>query len=173
MVFGPFVFYAIIKTFFFSPFLVDGISMMPTLHNGEFFMVDRLTYRESDPQRDDIVVFSLDEAPTYYYVKRVIGLPGDHIHLEKDGVYLVDPRTGVRHRLSEPFVLSDPNPPDKFLSDTNELGQDFTVPQDSYFVLGDNREHSKDSRYFANPFIPRKNIVGEFGFEIDDLAKIL
>jgi len=166
MVFAPFVIYAIVKTFFFSPFLVDGESMMPTLQTSEFFMVDRLSYLAGDPKRDDVVIFYLDEDPTYYYVKRVIGLPGDKLHLEKDGVFLVDPQTGVRHKLSEPFIMPDPNPSEHFLSDTNELGQDFTVPQGRYFVMGDNREHSKDSRFFDDPFVPRKNLLGKFGFKI-------
>lgn len=166
MVFGPFVVYALIKTFFFSPFLVEGDSMLPNLQNGEVFFVDRISYQESDPKRDDIVVFSLDEDQGYFYVKRVIGLPGDKIHLEKDGVYLVDPQSGVRKKLHEPYLMPDPHPSAQFLSDENELGQDFTVPEGKYFVLGDNRERSKDSRFFKEPFIPRDHIVGKFGFEI-------
>lgn len=166
MFFGPIVFYTIIRTFFFSPFLVQGESMLPTLRDGEIFFVDRMTYQGRTPRRDDVVIFSLDENPGYYYVKRIIGLPGDHIHLEKDGVFLADPQTGVRRKLAEPFVMSVKNPKEKFLSDTNELGQDFTVPDGKYFVLGDNRENSKDSRFFKNPFIPSDHIVGKFGFEI-------
>ncbi len=166
MVFGPLILFAIMKTFFFSPFLVDGDSMMPTLKSGEFFAVDRLTYQEELPKRDDIVVFYLSDDPSYYYVKRIIGIPGDHIHLEKDGVYMVDPQSSVRHKLSEPFIMPDPNPSPQFLSDSNELGQDFTVPNGSYFVLGDNREHSKDSRFFTEPFIPKNQLIGKFGFDI-------
>lgn len=166
MVFGPLVVYAIMKTFFFSPFFVGGDSMMPTLRDGEFFVVDRISYRVEAPQRDDIVIFYFKEDPTYYYVKRIIGLPGDKIHLEKDGVYLVDPVTSVRTKLVEPFLMPNPYPSEHFLSDTNELGQDFTVPAGRYFVLGDNRENSKDSRFFKDPFIPRENIVGKFGFEL-------
>lgn len=166
MFFGPIVFYTIIRTFFFSPFLVQGESMLPTLRDGEIFFVDRMTYQGHTPRRDDIVIFSLDENPGYFYVKRIIGLPGDHIHLEKDGVFLADSQTGVRRKLAEPFVMPVKNPKEKFLSDTNELGQDFTVPDGRYFVLGDNRENSKDSRFFKNPFIPFDHIVGKFGFEI-------
>ena len=140
--------------------------MLPTLRTGEFFLVDRLTYREEEPKRDDVVVFYLDEDPSYFYVKRVIGLPGDHIHLEKDGVFLVNPQTNGRSKLPEPFIMPDPQPSGHFLSDTNELGQDFTVPDGKYFVLGDNREHSKDSRFFKDPFISRTHILGKFGFEL-------
>lgn len=143
--------------------------MLPTLQHGEFFMVDRLSYREIDPKRDDIVIFFLDENKEYFYVKRVVGLPGDKIHLEKDAVYLVDPQSGVRSKLKQPYVMPENHPSEKFLSDENELGQDFIVPQGKYFVLGDNREHSKDSRSFKEPFIPRKNLVGKFGFEIKTL----
>ncbi len=166
MVFGPFLFYAILKTLFFSPFLVEGDSMLPTLQSGEIFLVDRMTYRVQDPARHDVVVFSLDEDPGYFYVKRILGLPGDRIHLEKDGVYLLDPQSGVRRKIGEPYVMPTKLTNERFLSDENELGQDFTVPDGKYFVLGDNREHSRDSRFFQHPFIPREHIVGKFGFEI-------
>ena len=163
---GPLVFFSIFRTFFFSPFLVEGKSMLPTLQSGEVFLVDRLTYRAQDPVRDDIVVFWLNEDPSYFYVKRIIGVPGDQIHLEKDGVYLVDAKTSVRTKLSEPFLMPNPHPSEHFLSDANELGQDFTVPAGRYFMMGDNRENSKDSRFFKDPFVPHANIVGKFGFEI-------
>lgn len=167
MVFAPLLLYAIVKTFFFSPFLVEGNSMLPSLQNGELFLVDRISYREASPARGDIVIFSLPEDSGYYYVKRVIGVPGDHIHLEKDGVYLTDVRSGVRSKIDEPYVMPVENPTEKFLSDANELGQDFLVPQGKYFVLGDNREHSKDSRSFREPFISLDQIVGRFGFQFE------
>ena len=165
MVFGPLLLYAIFKTFFFSPFLVDGDSMLPTLQSGELFMVDRMSYLQGAPKRDDIIVFFLEEDPGYFYVKRVIGLPGDKLHLEKDGVYLVDPQTSVRHKLVESFVMPEAHPSERFLGEDNELGQDFIVPDGRYFVLGDNREHSKDSRFFKDPFVPKASIVGKFGFD--------
>ena len=118
--FGPLVVLSILKLFF-SPFVVQGDSMLPGLRSGEVFLVDRATYGKSDPARDDIVVFFLDEDPAYFYVKRVIGLPGDHIYLEKDGVDLVD-ALGARKRLPEPFLMPNPHPSEKFLSDANELG---------------------------------------------------
>ncbi|MFO0781168.1 MAG: signal peptidase I [Candidatus Gracilibacteria bacterium] len=167
MVFAPLLLYAIVKTLFFSPFLVEGNSMLPSLQNGELFLVDRMSYREISPRRGDIVIFSLPEDSGYYYVKRVIGVPGDRIHLEKDGVYLTDVRSGVRSKLDEPYVMPVEHPNEKFLSDANELGQDFIVPQGKYFVMGDNREHSKDSRSFTEPFIPRDQIVGKFGFQLE------
>ena len=165
MVLAPLLVYAIAKTFFFSPFLVDGDSMLPTLTSGELFMVDRMSYLSGLPKRDDIVVLFLEEDPGYFYVKRVIGLPGDKIHLEKDGVYLVDPQTSVRHKLSEPYLMPENHPSEHFLGTDNELGQDFIVPEGRYFVLGDNREHSKDSRFFKDPFVPESNIIGKFGFD--------
>ena len=88
------------------------------------------------------------------------------LHLEKDGVYLVDPQTSVRHKLSEPFIIPENHPSERFLGSGNELGQDFIVPEGRYFVLGDNREHSKDSRFFKDPFVPKAQIVGKFGFDL-------
>jgi len=158
------IFYVFVRTFVFSPFIVEGDSMLPTIQNGEVFLVDKLSYRTNEPQRDDIVVFYLKDAPKYFYVKRVIGLPGDSIHLAADGIYLVDPATRDRTKLNEPYVEPEKYLPQKFLSSDNTLGEDFTVPDGKYFLLGDNRLHSKDSRYFTDPFISLSQIVGKFGF---------
>ena len=168
MVFAFWILVSLARTVFLSPFMVEGDSMLPTIHNGAIFMVDKISYKYGDPQRDDIIVFTLREDPSFFYVKRVIGLPGDNIHLDSDGVYLVDAFTNKRTKLAEPYVFPEKYQPAQFLSTTNELGQDFTVPAGKYFVLGDNRQHSKDSRYFYNPFIPREQIVGKYGITLYD-----
>lgn len=170
MVVVPLILVALLGTFLFSPFVVEGDSMLPGLKSGDVFLVDRMMYLKEDPQRNDIVVFYLDEDPSYFYVKRIIGLPFEELRLEKDGVDRMDLWPNSPHRFAEPFVTPNPHPSERFLSDANELGQQFKVPKDSYFVLGDNREHSQDSRFFQEPFIPRKNIVGQFTFTIGNVV---
>lgn len=178
MIFSPLIGVSLfVRVFLFSPFLVQGSSMLPTLHDGDVFLLDKISYEFQEPQRDDVVVFALPDEPEFFYVKRVIGLPGDHIHLKADGVYLVDDvgegdaaAGGVEKKLDEPFVLPESVQPEKFLSTANELGENFVVPAGKYFVLGDNRQHSKDSRYFKDPFIPREQIVGRYALPLFSAA---
>jgi signal peptidase I len=129
-------------------FDVDGMSMEPKLHNGERLMVDKASYMFHPPARGDVVVFVAPPQPTLDYVKRIIALPGDTISVENgrptvNGVTLkefyVDPQ---RMRAS---------PSDKPI-------QNMVVPAGEYFVMGDNRAESFDSRSWG--FLPRSNIIG-------------
>ncbi|MBO8126259.1 MAG: signal peptidase I [Firmicutes bacterium] len=133
-----------IMTFIGRSYVVDGSSMVPTLHNGERLLVDKLTYRFSEPKRGDIIVFKFPANPKYRYIKRVIGIPGDKIMIENGSVYL----NGVR--LEEPYV-SEP---------VKERFGPFEVPEDRVFVLGDNRNNSQDSRYTLVGYVPYKLIEG-------------
>lgn len=128
--------------------LVRGISMYPTLIDGEKILLDTWSYRLHPVQRGDIVVFAAPPQPQLFYVKRVIGLPGDRITVANTRI-VVNSVT-----LSEPYVLpslqGNPNP---------IKTEQFTVPQDAFFVLGDDRLYSDDSRDWG--FVPRANIVGK------------
>lgn len=125
-------------------YIVDGPSMQPTLYTNEYILVDKSAYFFNSPQRGDVVVFHYPLDPSKDYVKRVIGLPGDTITVAADGVVTVD---GVR--LNEPYVndLDNPYPPETL-----------TLGPGQYFVLGDNRGDSSDSRYWGP--LPRKDIIG-------------
>lgn len=119
-----------IITFVAQSFVVDGRSMNPTLHNGERLFVNKFIYRFHSPERGDIIVFSPRGAPEKKYIKRVIGLPGET-------VYFRDGRTYINGEpLSEEYINESmrPNP------------RTYQVPEDSVFVMGDNRNHSADSR---------------------------
>lgn len=133
-----------IMTFIGRSYVVDGSSMVPTLHDGERLLVDKLTYRFSEPERGDIVVFKFPANPKYRYIKRVIGVPGDKILIEGGSVYL----NGVR--LAEGYV-SEP---------VRERFGPFEVPEGHIFVLGDNRNNSQDSRYTLVGYVPYKLIEG-------------
>src|SRR5579872_3092600 len=128
-------------------FNVEGTSMEPRLHNGELILVDKWTYLFHPPQRGDVIVFVAPPDPAQDYVKRIIGVPGDRITI--NGITVtVD---GVT--LNETYV--DP------INQGNNSGatiQNKLVPPDMYFVLGDDRVRSSDSRYWG--FVPRKNIIG-------------
>jgi signal peptidase I len=129
-------------------FDVDGHSMEPNLHDQERLMVDKWTYLFHPPARGDVVVFVAPPQPSLDYVKRIIGLPGDVITIHNTTV-IVD---GVT--LNDTFV-SSANQGNPFAEKRIE---NMVVPPNDYFVLGDNRGNSSDSRDWG--FLPRKNIIG-------------
>ena len=134
----------IIITFIAQSFLVQGSSMEPGLHNGQRLLVEKLSYRFRPPKRGEIVVFRYPLDPRRKFIKRIIGIPGDEIFIKDRRVYL----NGLP--LEENYI----NGP------TYGTYGPTIVPPDSYFVLGDNRNNSDDSRFPDVGFVPRKNIVG-------------
>jgi len=120
-----------IITFVAQSFVVDGRSMANTLQDGERLFVNKFIYRFHPPERGDIVVFSPAGAPGQKYIKRVIGTPGDTVYI-KDGVTYVNGEALEENYLSEKMIGS--------------FGP-YEVPEESVFVLGDNRNHSADSRF--------------------------
>jgi signal peptidase I len=150
---------------FTSFFMVDGPSMDPTLKSGQLFLVDQYTYTNSEPKRDDVVVFSFEEEPDYYYVKRVVGLPGEKVSVENDGVYLHF-AGGGEQKLDEPFLPFQTQEAAGSYWKKSAAKSLFDVPSDKYFVLGDNRSHSLDSRYFSDHYVPRERIKGKYLFTI-------
>jgi signal peptidase I len=124
---------------------VDGPSMMPTLQNRELILVDKAEYYVHPPQRGDIIVFQYPRDPSQDFVKRVIGIPGDTVELDSNGYVLVN---GIR--LTEPYIEEAYS--GLPTSRTWKLGLD------QYFVLGDHRDDSSDSRYWGP--VPRSDIIG-------------
>ncbi|HVW66754.1 MAG TPA: signal peptidase I [Candidatus Peribacteraceae bacterium] len=169
-----------IRTFLVSPFQVDGSSMVSTLEDSEYIVINKLAYLVGDPQRGDIVVFRPPNDPTKYYVKRVIGLPGDTVIIKDGDVFIKKAGETQVQKLDEPYL--DPknqgktfrHPPSS--GDTSEA--DFQVPAGDYFVMGDNRQGSLDSRSFTlpngqpEPYVPRANIKGRVWFIALPLSKI-
>ncbi len=149
-----------LRVFYSTLFFVDGPSMLPTLRNGELFWLDEYTYMQELPQRGDIVVFSFLEEPDYFYVKRVIGLPGERVFI--DGKQVTIEKNGLKFHLDENYLELEDS-----IDLAKELGHDrFTVPQGKYFVLGDNRSHSLDSRLFRDPYVPLDRIKGKFFLQL-------
>ncbi len=130
-------------------FNIEGMSMEPSLHNQELILVDKWTYLFRPPARGDVIVFVAPPQPSQDYIKRVIGLPGDTITI-LDTTVIVD---GVT--LKETYV--DPNNQGNMYN-TNKPIHNMVVPPNDYFVLGDNRKGSSDSRDWG--FVPKNNIIG-------------
>lgn len=135
---------ALIILFVARAFTVEGPSMQPTLQAGERLIVDQITYRLREPRRGDVIVFRYPSDPRQYYIKRLVGLPGDVIRIT-GGVLYVNGQA-----IHEAYVLGPT---------LGEYGP-YTVPEGHYFVLGDNRNNSEDSRSKTVGPVPRQLIVG-------------
>jgi len=145
-----------IRFFLVQPFYVRGASMEPTFHDYQYLLIDEISYRFSDPQRGDIVVFHYPEDPSQFFIKRVIGLPGETVSLEDGDVVITPASPAASIVLHEPY-LSDS-------LETNCLKQysctlPMTLGSDQYLVMGDNRNASFDSRYFGP--VTKEGIVGK------------
>jgi len=138
-----------IITFIAQSFLVDGSSMEPSFHDGQRLMVEKVSYRFSAPRRGDVVVFKYPGDQRRKFIKRLIGIPGDEIFI-KNGFLHVN---GVR--MEEDFI----NGPTYGAYSAPSYGP-VQVPEGHYFMLGDNRRNSDDSRYPDVGFVPKKNLVG-------------
>lgn len=124
---------------------VDGSSMEPTLHHGEFILVSKVGYKFGEPQRGDVIVFDFPQNITQEYIKRLIGLPGDQVRIDNGDVYVND------QLVVEPYIQSAPM-----------YNGDWEVPENTLFVLGDNRNNSSDSHNWG--MVPLENVVGEAVF---------
>ena len=142
--------FVVIYAFLFRPYQVNGVSMFPTYHDGEFILTNLIGLRFGHLQRGDVIVFVAPPDKEKDYIKRVIGLPGDQIGI-KDGLVYLNGKL-----LDESAYLA----PDVRTYGENFMqeGQTVTVPANNYFVLGDNRANSSDSRDWG--FVPPDKLIG-------------
>ena len=145
--------------------IVDGESMVPTLHHQDNLIVDKLSYRFSDPERFDIIVFPYEYAENVYYIKRIIGLPGERVRIDEEGIIYINDE-----------VLMETYGREVIRREYIGLAADEIVfGEDEYFVLGDNRNNSKDSRWPDVGNIHKDDIIGRAWIRIwplDDFGKI-
>lgn len=145
----------VIRGFFFAPIVVDGQSMMPTLEHNDRMIVNKIGYNISEPDRFDIIVFHAPQNKDY--IKRVIGVPGDTIRYEDDVLYLNG--DAVDEAYLDDYKAASTSRPFTGDFDLEDVTGYDTVPDDHFFVLGDNRQHSKDSRHIG--FVHEDEIVGK------------
>lgn len=144
-----FVIAIFIRTFFLGVYTIPSGSMLETLQIGDFILVNKLSYKFSEPSHDDIVVFEYPLNPKLDYIKRVIGVPGDVIEIKDKIVY----RNG--EKLQPDYVQYK----DGFSFDKADNMAKFTVPEGFYFMMGDNRDNSEDSRFWG--YVSKDAIVGK------------
>lgn len=123
-----------IRIFIAQPFIVSGESMYPTFDTGDYLIVDQISYHLHNPNRGDVAVFKYPENPSRFFIKRVIGLPGETVEISGKEVFITD-TNGDRFKIDEPYI--------KLESETNKIE---ILEDDEYFVMGDNRLNSLDSR---------------------------
>lgn len=136
------------RFFIAQPFIVSGASMSPTFETGQYLIIDQVTYQFEEPKRGDVVIFRYPNDPSKYFIKRLIGLPGEVVELANGATTIRNPSTNDSRTLEESYVKTDLT--DDHLS--------ITLSSDEYFVMGDNRGASSDSRVWGP--VPKKNIVG-------------
>ena len=141
-----------IRYFLFQPFIVRGASMEPSFHEADYLIVDQLSYRFRQPERGEVIVFRYPQNPQKRHIKRVVGLPGENIILEDEKIYI---ESGDEREILEENYLSLPRP----------LGnEEFSLGQKEFFVMGDNRTASFDSRNWGP--LPADYIIGKVAFQI-------
>ncbi len=149
-----------IRLFVAQPFVVRGASMEPTFHNKEYLIVDQLSYRFEDPERGDVVILRYPKDPSVFFIKRVIGLPGETVELIGSTIAIT--REGQpTFTLDETYLA-----PDRL---QNEYGV-YTLNDNEYFVLGDNRHESSDSRSWG--VLVRDKVVGRAMLRLLPLNRI-
>lgn len=142
--------FVVVYFFLVQPHQVTGNSMLPNFEDGEYILTDKISYHFHQPKRGDIVVFKAPKNQQKDFIKRIVGLPGETIKLEKGKVFING------EKISEVYL--SPNGitlPKSLISE----GQEALVPLDEYFVLGDNRQHSSDSRDWGT--VPKSSIIGK------------
>ena len=131
---------------------VPSESMEKTIMTGDRFFGNRLAYLFSDPERFDIVVFKYPDDESQLFVKRVIGLPGETVEIKEGKVYINGSETPLDDSFTPETPIGDYGP--------------YVVPEDSYFMLGDNRNHSGDSRFWKQPYVEKEKIVGNLSGDV-------
>ena len=139
----------LLNTFVLINARIPSESMEPTIEKGNQIFGSRLTYHFHDPNRFDIVIFRYPDDETQFFIKRVIGLPGETVVIDGGEVYI----NGNAHPLDDSFVAEPWGMFDEPMT--------FEVPEGCYFVMGDNRNHSNDSRYWDNHFVSEDKILGK------------
>jgi len=127
-----------IRLFIAEPFVVSGNSMVPTFENGDYLIVDKISYELGNIKRNDVAVFRYPNDPTKFFVKRIIGLPNETVDIKGSEVTITNRESEESFTLDQPFVKN-------FANNNTHL----ELKDDEYFVMGDNRSASSDSRYWG------------------------
>lgn len=136
-----------IRMFIAQPFVVSGESMFSTFNDGEYLIVDEISYLLGDPNRGDVVIFRYPKDTKRFFIKRIIGMPNEEVKINNGKVTIINKENPEGFTLDEPYIEEEFNTTGSFKTGSGE-----------YFVLGDNRNRSSDSRVWGN--LPKKLMMG-------------
>lgn len=139
-----------VRYFFIQPFFVSGASMQPQFYNGEYLIIDEFTYRREEPKRGDVIVFRYPKDPSQFYIKRIIGLPGETVEIKNGKLEIFNQENPWGLVLSEPYLEE---------GEINRGDMSVKVDPSNFFVMGDNRQASSDSRMWGT--VDKKYIIGK------------
>lgn len=142
----------VLKNFIIINITVPTGSMENTIMPGDDLLGLRIAYLFEEPKRGDIIVFKFPDDESQKFIKRIIGLPGDLVQIQDGRIYI----NGATSSLEEPYLKEE------WTKNTGPY--EFVVPEDCYFVMGDNRNDSMDSRYWKNPFVTKEELIGKAEF---------
>jgi signal peptidase I len=138
------------RYFVAEPFIVSGSSMVPNFENREYLVINKMTYRFNEPQRGDVIVFKYPKDTSQYFIKRIVGLPGEKVQVKNGKIHIFNSQYPNGAELIEPYLSN---------GDITFGKEDLvTLGSDEFYVVGDNRLASSDSRVWG--ILPRNNIVG-------------
>jgi len=138
-----------VRYYLIQPFFVKGSSMVPNFHDKEYILVDKWTYRLGAPERGDVIIFRYPDNPKEYFIKRILALPGETVVAgNNNSVVVYNDRYPDGFVVFEKEYLPETNPT-YCGTNTTYCGTRVTLGEDEYYVMGDNREHSSDSRFFG------------------------
>ena len=152
-----------VRYYLIQPFYVKGASMEPNFHDHEYLIIDELSYRFKSPQRGQVVVFRYPNNPQEYFIKRIIGLPGEEVQIKDGQVWIFNQDEPAGFLVREDYLPAD-------LLTQGQSDERLTIGPDDYFVLGDNRNASKDSRNFGP--VSKNFITGKVLFRGWPLSRI-
>lgn len=152
-----------VRYFLVQPFYVKGASMEPNFHDHEYLIIDEITYRLGKPERGDVVVFKYPRNPKQFYIKRVVGLPGETVNIEDGSVYITDSE-GEKIKYDESAYL------DQSVKTQQYNYSEVRLNEGEFFVLGDNRTASYDSRHFG--IVTSEYLVGRALLRVLPLSRV-
>ncbi len=150
------------RVFVAEPFVVSGSSMVPNFHNKEYLVVDKVSYRLGEPKRGDVIVFKYPKDTSQYFIKRIIALPGERVQVDNGRVKVFNNEYPEGVVITEPYLTSE----DATFGKTDIV----TLGSSEYYVLGDNRLASSDSRVWG--ILPEHNIIGKAWFRAFPITEL-
>lgn len=146
-------------TFFYAPMRINGPSMNPALSDGDIVIIDKITYKFKEPERFDLIAFEYRYDKSQEYIKRIIGMPGETLYIADNDIYILNEETGQFEILEEYYG---------YYSGSAQLENcaKVTLGADEYFVIGDNRYNSDDSRSNGVGLVKRDTIIGRACFRL-------